>query len=172
MLARTLGDRLATIRQSVLLPGPRQVGKSTLLKGLRPQRTLNLADESLFLAYSKDPGPLRRERATNRRVSQRDRLLLFDIGVRNALVGQNRRPPLTDQRGALFEHWFILQVHSVRQLARLQGQWFSYRTEGGAEVDLVVETEDEIIGSFWIISGLRHWRGALPGPRFPHRDPR
>ena len=53
MLARTLGDRLATIRQSVLLLGPRQVGKSTLLKGLKPQRYLNLADESLFLAYSK-----------------------------------------------------------------------------------------------------------------------
>ena len=61
-------------------------------------------------------------------------------------MGQHRRPPLADQRGALFEHWFILQVHSVRQLAQLQGQWFSYRTEGGAEVDLVVETEDEIIG--------------------------
>jgi uncharacterized protein len=83
---------------------------------------------------------------TTRRVGQRDRLLLFDVGVRNALLGLHRRPPSADQRGPLFEQWFILQVHYLRQLAGQGWQLSAYRTEGGAEVDLVVETDDEIVG--------------------------
>ena len=325
MQVRLLQTRLASSKHNVLLLGPRQVGKSTLLKGLRPDRFLNLADEGNFLAYAKDPGRLRREvealtrpglivvdeiqrvprllntlqalmddlpvrhrfllsgssarklksgganllpgrlivehlppltvfetgdtfdldRAlqvgmlpgvylepeggelllgtyadtylreeirgeamvreigsyarfldvmaltsgqwlnyaklsrdteipketfrryvailedtllavrlpafvprlkTSRRVGQRDRLLLFDVGVRNALIGLHRRPPTADQRGMLFEQWLILQIHSLGQLARQGWQFSAYRTDGGAEVDLVVETDDEIIG--------------------------
>jgi predicted AAA+ superfamily ATPase len=85
-------------------------------------------------------------RKTTRRVAQRDRLLLFDVGVRNALVGGHRRPPGADQRGGLFEQWFILQVHALAQLARQGWVLSSYRTEGGAEVDLVVETDDRLYG--------------------------
>lgn len=83
---------------------------------------------------------------TTRRVGQRDRVLLFDVGVRNALLGLHRRPPTADQIGGLFEQWFILQVHALRQLARQGWELSSYRTEGGAEVDLVVETDDRIYG--------------------------
>ncbi len=85
-------------------------------------------------------------RKTTRRVAQRDRLFLFDVGVRNALLGGYRRPPTADQRGGLFEQWFILQVHALAQLARQGWQLSSYRTEGGAEVDLVVETDDRFYG--------------------------
>jgi len=83
---------------------------------------------------------------TTRRVGQRDRLLLFDVGVRNALLGLHRRPPTADGRGALFEQWFILQIHYLGQLSRQGWRLSAYRTEGGAEVDLVVETDDEIVG--------------------------
>jgi len=83
---------------------------------------------------------------TSRRVGQRDRLLLFDVGVRNALLGLHRRPPTPDQVGPLFEQWFILQVHYLRQIARQGWKLSAYRTEGGAEVDLVVETDEELFG--------------------------
>jgi predicted AAA+ superfamily ATPase len=58
---RILLKRLRGSKRSVLLPGPRQVGKSTLCRLLEPLRTFNLADEEEFLRYSKDPCRLRRE---------------------------------------------------------------------------------------------------------------
>lgn len=53
--------RIATTKKSVLLLGPRQVGKSTLVRALSPALVVNLADETEFLAHAKDPGlPSRR----------------------------------------------------------------------------------------------------------------
>lgn len=37
-------------------------------------------------------------------------------------------------------------MHALRQLSRQGWELSSYRTEGGAEVDLVVETDDRIYG--------------------------
>src|SRR2546430_17269467 len=58
---RILSGRVAASRKSILLLGPRQVGKSTLCRMFSPLRTVNLADEAQFLSYSKDPSRLRRE---------------------------------------------------------------------------------------------------------------
>lgn len=49
---------LPTLRQgkrSVLLLGPRQVGKSTLLRQLDPDRVLDLADPRSFREYWRAP---------------------------------------------------------------------------------------------------------------------
>ncbi len=56
MRARLVGERVAATRTSVLLLGPRQVGKSTLCKGLAPTLYVDLADEREFLSFAKDPG--------------------------------------------------------------------------------------------------------------------
>jgi predicted AAA+ superfamily ATPase len=61
VLDRIVGTRLAKTRTSVLLLGPRQVGKSTLCERLEPTRTINLADERELLRYAKDPSTLRDE---------------------------------------------------------------------------------------------------------------
>jgi len=57
--------------------------------------------------------------ASTRRVTQRERILLFDIGVRNALVGQHRHAPSPTQRGHLFEQWLILQCLAYARALRL-----------------------------------------------------
>ena len=80
-----------------------------------------------------------------RRISQRDKILLFDVGVRNALLGIHRRPVSADQRGAVFEQWFILQVVYLNRILRRGWRLSSYRTDGGAEVDLVVERDEDIV---------------------------
>jgi predicted AAA+ superfamily ATPase len=51
------------VPRSVLLLGPRQVGKSTACRALAPDRFVDLADDAEFLSYSKDPTRLRRELA-------------------------------------------------------------------------------------------------------------
>lgn len=55
MIRRFLSDELLQVRKSVLVLGPRQVGKSTLISSLHPDFEINLADENLFLRYSAAP---------------------------------------------------------------------------------------------------------------------
>ena len=58
LIHRHIRDRIATTRKSVLLLGPRQTGKSTLLAELKPDLTINLARESEFLAFARNPAEL------------------------------------------------------------------------------------------------------------------
>ena len=61
MYERALRRRLERTPRSVLLLGPRQVGKSTLLDSLNPDLKINLASPSTFRDYVSDPGQLERE---------------------------------------------------------------------------------------------------------------
>lgn len=58
MYLRQLSKTIAKTRFSVLLIGPRQTGKSTLIKSLKPDLTINLAQEKVFLDFSSQPGLL------------------------------------------------------------------------------------------------------------------
>jgi len=50
-----LKSTLRKTSKSILLLGPRQVGKSTLLRDLKPNMTIDLSQESDFLRFSIDP---------------------------------------------------------------------------------------------------------------------
>lgn len=52
MIVRYLAEELKKTKKSILLLGPRQVGKSTLLESLKPDLTINLAWEKEFLMFS------------------------------------------------------------------------------------------------------------------------
>ncbi|MBI4238936.1 MAG: ATP-binding protein [Deltaproteobacteria bacterium] len=85
-------------------------------------------------------------RVNQRRVSQRDRYVLFDIGVRNALLGIHQRPISPVERGLLFEQWLLLQCLYYQRAHRCHWHIASYRTQAGAEVDIVIDTGREIVG--------------------------
>ncbi len=97
--------------------------------------------EDTLLAFRIEPF---RPRA-KRRVSQRDRFVLFDVGVRNALLGLHRQAPVGTERGVLFEQWIILQCLYFNRSRRLPWRVSAYRTDAGAEVDIVVETGRELL---------------------------
>ncbi len=90
--------------------------------------------------------PFRPTRRTARRLVQRERVLLFDVGVRNALLGLHARPMSPDQVGPLFEQWAMLQVIYLNHALRKGWRLSTYRTEAGAEVDLVIERPADVIG--------------------------
>jgi Predicted ATPase (AAA+ superfamily) len=58
MIDRLLGSVLARAPKSVLLLGPRQTGKSTLVLDLRPDMVINLARESEFLTFAANASEL------------------------------------------------------------------------------------------------------------------
>ena len=89
--------------------------------------------------------PFRPARSTSRRLVQRERVLLFDVGVRNALLGLHRHPLGPDRVGGVFEQWVMLQVIYLNHALRKGWKLSSYRTEAGAEVDLIVERARDIV---------------------------
>src|SRR3990172_378828 len=58
MYTRRLSGILQRSTKSVLLLGPRQVGKSTLMRELQPDLEINLVHEPTFLAFARDPNEL------------------------------------------------------------------------------------------------------------------
>ena len=111
MRDRLVLRRIGSTKKSVLLLGPRQVGKSTLVGALRPALMVNLADETEFFAYAKDPGLLSRRVATFRK----PQLVAIDE--------VQRVPRLLNAVQALLDagrpmHRFILTGSSARALKR------------------------------------------------------
>lgn len=58
MIARRLAIPLQRSKKSVLLLGPRQTGKSTLIRSLHPALTINLAHEPTYLQFARNPAEL------------------------------------------------------------------------------------------------------------------
>lgn len=58
MIKRALAPLLAASKKSVLLLGPRQTGKSTLIAGLKPDVRVDMAHEPTFLDFLRNPSEL------------------------------------------------------------------------------------------------------------------
>ena len=106
------------------------------------RRFVDLLDDTLLAVRLP---PFRPPHHVSRRVLQRERVFLFDVGVRNALLGLHRHPVTQDQVGAAFEHWVILQIVYLNRAQRHGWRLSSYRSEAGAEVDLIVERDSEFL---------------------------
>lgn len=128
MFERRLLRLLAGHARSVLLIGPRQVGKSTLFKSLRPDLSLDLAAPATFRDYVVDPARLSRE------------LDAAPARIRTVLLDEVQRVPAlldvvqeqVDRRPRRFR--FLLSGSSARKLRRgqanlLPGRWLAYRLD-------------------------------------------
>ena len=58
VINRILSPKIASSKKSVLLLGPRQTGKSTLIQHLKPALTINLAHEQTYLDFTRNPSEL------------------------------------------------------------------------------------------------------------------
>jgi predicted AAA+ superfamily ATPase len=106
------------------------------------RRFVELLDDTLLAVRIP---PFRPAQRVTRRLLQRERVLLFDVGVRNALLGLHRRQITPDQVGAVFEQWVILQIVYLSRALKKAWQFSSYRSEAGAEVDLVVDRGTDVL---------------------------
>ncbi|MBP9708601.1 MAG: DUF4143 domain-containing protein, partial [Oligoflexales bacterium] len=86
-------------------------------------------------------------KSNRKRLVQHPRYFFFDNGVLNALLGNFYAT--ADRKGMLFENLFCTQVRHSLDSRDIKGyRLSSYRTEHGAEVDLIVEQPD---GKIWAI---------------------
>lgn len=65
---RQIVKSISKFKKSILLIGPRQTGKSTLISSLRPDLIINLADQETFIEFLRDPGVLRKRVVGHRNV--------------------------------------------------------------------------------------------------------
>ena len=110
--------------------------------------------------------------------SERKRLVahrkfyFFDTGVTNAINRRLAAPPDPRLTGRLFEQFIVLELHRLLHYARSERRIFFWRTNTGAEVDLVLERHGELTGAVEIksatevsgndFSGLRAFRNDNP----------
>ncbi len=98
---------------------------------------------------------------------------LFDIGVLNALCGRLGAAVDPSLRGRLFEHFVVLETLRLFDYRQNEARLFFWRTNNGAEVDLLVErhgrlrvaieikAKSRIVGAD--LSGLRSFAQQHPG---------
>lgn len=86
-----------------------------------------------------------RPKISKRRVSQRERFIFFDLGVRNALLGIHRGSLSPLEKGNLFEQWIFLQIMAYKHAFRKSWRMNSFRTDTGAEVDWILETNSKLL---------------------------
>ncbi len=152
MYERLISVHLRRHRRSILLLGPRQVGKSTLLAQLQPDLTINLAQLSTFRDYVSQPERLERE------------LKAAPPQVQTIFIDEVQRvPSLLDGVQALVDEWpgrfrFLLSGSSARKLRRGQANLLPGRAILHSLHPLLVS---ELGPDFDIDRVLAH--GTLPG---------
>ncbi len=83
-------------------------------------------------------------KSTRTRLVQHPRYFFFDTGVLNGLLGNFIVSD--DRKGTLFETLVVTQIlHSISARDEIGVRLSSYRTEHGAEVDLIIERPTETI---------------------------
>lgn len=112
MIDRIITPLIKKSPKSILLLGPRQVGKTTLVKSLKPQITVQLADESEFFSFTSNPSELR-TRLESYRGGSRPSIFIDEIQRLPGLL--NTVQSLIDEDKSLK---FYLSGSSARKLKR------------------------------------------------------
>ncbi len=152
MFSRRLDSILAKSTHNILLLGPRQAGKSTLICGLHPQLTINLARESTFLELASNPHALEERLAARAEPS----LTVFIDEVQRLPSLLNTLQALIDEHPRKYR--FLLTGSSARKLRRGNANLLPGRVHTYA---LGAITAQETGYRFPLSQGLS--TGALPG---------
>jgi len=152
MYERLLGRILISGKKSLLLLGPRQVGKSTLLKSLAPDLSLNFAEPRTFREYISRPERLG------------DELRAMETKAKTILLDEVQRVPaildvvqvLLDENRERFR--FLLSGSSARKLKRGHANLLPGRIQVHHLHPLMAA---ELGGGFDLDRAMAH--GTLPG---------
>jgi predicted AAA+ superfamily ATPase len=147
IVKRLLTDSLKKSPKSILLLGPRQTGKSTLINGLKPDLKINLALENEFLRYSSDI-----DRFTDQIKSLVGSTVFIDEVQRLPGLLNSVQAVLDDAKG-VSPLKFYLSGSSARKLKRgganlLPGRILSYSLGGLCAQELNYQIESEKALSF------------------------
>lgn len=152
-----------------------QFGELTSMSAL--SRDCHLSEKTVQGYYSILEDTLIGFRLEPWRTSLRKRLVahpkfyLFDNGVTNSINQQLSNPPNPALKGRLFEQFIVLETHRILDYKpSSEINMFFWRTNNGAEVDLIFERHKSLIGAFEIKSGSEISGADLSGIRSFQED--
>ena len=139
---RILSLKIKSLDKSILLLGPRQTGKTTLIRSLQPDLTINLADEAVFQRFLANAGELRELVATGKY-----KTIFIDEIQRHAPLLNTVQALLDEAKAEGRPLRFLLTGSSARKLKRgqanlLPGRVLSYELGPfcAAELDYAADT--------------------------------
>lgn len=80
----------------------------------------------------------------SRKALQREKVIFFDLGVRNAILGQQKNLFTERQLGELFEQWLVNQVFAANSYGQHGWRLYSFRDDLKREVDLIIDRGKEL----------------------------
>ena len=112
-------------------------------------------------------------KSLRKRLSGHPKFYLFDTGVTNAINRHLGSEPDSVLRGRLFEQFIVLETYRHLKYSRSEARIYYWRTNTGAEIDLIIEKHGELSAAFEIkarkqvggndFSGFRSFRDDNPG---------
>ncbi len=112
------------------------------------------------------------DKSVRKRMVAHPKFYFFDLGVTNAFNNRLTDPIDRTTQGRLFEQFIILETHRMRDYLKSNKKLYFYRTNNGAEVDLLIEKNGKITAAIEIkkmkivnssdLSGIRSLRQEHP----------
>jgi predicted AAA+ superfamily ATPase len=110
------------------------------------------------------------KKSLRKRMVSHPKFYLFDLGVTNALTRQLTAPLEPTKTGRLFEQFIILETHRMLNYLHSEAAIYFWRTNHGAEVDLIIEKHGRLTGAFEIKALTRISGAHFSGLRAFHDD--
>ena len=112
------------------------------------------------------------DKSLRKRIVAHPKFYLFDLGVGNAINRRLSGGPDRQALGRLFEQFIILETDRMRHYLKSDAKMFFWRTNHGAEVDLLIEKNGKITAAIEIkymdristaeLTGLRSFKEEYP----------
>ncbi len=112
------------------------------------------------------------DKSVRKRIVGHPKFYLFDLGVTNAFNNRLIDPLDRTNQGRLFEQFIILETQRMKDYLKSDKKFYFYRTNNGAEVDLLIEKNGKLTAAIEIkkmktirsseLSGLRSLRQEFP----------
>lgn len=85
-------------------------------------------------------------RNLRKEVTKMDKIYFYDLGVRNAVIGNFNLLGSRDDAGKLWENFLIIERMKRQEYARIIYSLYFWRLTSGAELDLIEETDGKLYG--------------------------
>ncbi|MBI2995561.1 MAG: ATP-binding protein [Candidatus Melainabacteria bacterium] len=145
------------------------ISRETATKSSDVKEYLQILEDTLIgfhlLAYVK---------SARKRLMRHPKFYFFDTGVQRVLAKRIYQEPVryTTEYGRLFEHFIVKEIIHLSHYKNKNYEFSFFRTENGAEVDLVIETPDDKVFALEIkantnprlsdLKGLKSFKEVYP----------
>jgi predicted AAA+ superfamily ATPase len=109
-------------------------------------------------------------KSERKRLVAHPKFYFFDTGITNAVNRRLAESPDSRLYGRLFEHFMILEAYRHLHYSASEHRLFYWRTNTGAEVDLLIEKHGRLTGAFEFKSAVEVGGDDFSGLRAFRRD--